>query len=71
MTKAQKIILLAGAVWIVYLILFPPPQSSDVFLVVNGKPTNHDIKWGSILSVAGIAAMGFLIAGMLGPKKKG
>lgn len=71
MTKAQKIILLAGAVWIVYLMLFPPLQSSDAIILFNGKSQYSDIHWGSILSVTGITALGFLIAGMLGPRKKG
>jgi hypothetical protein len=70
-TKAQKLILLAAAVLIVYWMLFPPLQSSDAIVTVNGKSIYSDIKWGLILSVAGIAAMGFLIAGMLGPRKKG
>jgi hypothetical protein len=70
MNKAQKIILLAAATWIVYQIVFPSWGSFDAIVLFNGKLMNNQIDWGSIRWTVVIAGGAFVIAGRRRPRKK-
>jgi hypothetical protein len=70
LNKAQKIILLAAAMWIVYLLLFQRFEINDATIGFNRIIWNHRIDWGWIGQTVVIAGVAFVIAGLRRPGKK-
>jgi hypothetical protein len=69
MTKAQKIIILAAATLIIYLIIFPPTHT-DYFMGYVEHFVHGKIPWEYVIKIAVIAGAAFLIAGIRRPGRK-
>ena len=69
MTKARKIILLAAATWIIYLIIFPPAKG--LLSIKNGHIENEPIPWEEVVLIAVAAVVAMLITKIPNPGGKG